>query len=64
MDLLVTGDFLEASGAYRAGMISRLVGDYDECVAAVEGSFLLSCIELISNMIMIIKFMTLFRCDK
>ena len=39
MDLLVTGDFLEASDAYRAGMISRLVGDYDACVAAVEGSF-------------------------
>ncbi|CAG5113360.1 Oidioi.mRNA.OKI2018_I69.chr2.g7471.t1.cds [Oikopleura dioica] len=36
MDLLVTGDFLEASDAYRAGMISRLVGDYDACVAAVE----------------------------
>jgi len=35
MDLLVTGDFMEASDAYRAGMISKLLPDNDACVQAV-----------------------------
>jgi len=38
LDLLITGDFMEATDAYRAGMISRLLPDYDACVFAVAGS--------------------------